>query len=258
MKKLLLPILLVLLALPVRAQASALTFKAERGELFQVKLDGQTINHTPSTFVRLNNLRPGRHYLEFKVRSRHGVYKLGQRVHVRNGVEANYGVRTLGRSGKAYLRLLREVRVAPPVVVVPVPRYPDRYEEDRRHDDRYGEPRRDGRYDRMPPRYEDYDDNACRNLMTAEEMDYLVQTMRSRDSESTKMSIAREAVRNGSIAAEDLKRVLQEFEFENARVEFAKYAYDYLCDREHFYYIYDAFSFDSSVEELERYSNGRR
>ncbi|WP_161889693.1 DUF4476 domain-containing protein [Pontibacter russatus] len=257
MKKLLLPILLVLLALPVWAQASVLTFKAERGELFQVRLDGQTINHTPSTFVRLNNLRPGRHYLEFKVRSRHGVYNLGQRVLVRNGVESNYGVRTVGRSGKAYLRLLREVRVAPPVVVVPVPRYPDRYE-DRRHDGRYEEPRHDDRNDRTPPRYEDYDDDACRNLLTAEEMDHLVQTMRSRDSESTKMSIAREAVRNGSIAAEDLKRVLQEFEFENARVEFAKYAYDYLCDREHFYYIYDAFSFDSSVEELERYSNGRR
>ena len=215
---------------------------------FVARLDGQTVNHTPSTFVRLNNLRPGRHYLEFKVRSRHGVYQLGQRVLVRNGVEANYGVRTLGRSGKAYLRLLREVQVAPPVVVVPVPRYPDRYEENGRYDDRY---------DPTPHRHEDYDGNACRNMMTAEELDYLVQTLRSRDSESTKMSIAREAVRNGSIAAEDLKRVLQEFEYENNRVEFAKYAYDYLCDREHFYYIYDVFSFDSSVEELERYSSRR-
>ena len=256
MKKLLLPILLVLLALPVWAQASVLTFKAERGELFHVKLDGQTINHTPSAFVRLNNLRPGRHYLEFKVRSRHGVYQLGQRVMVRSGVEANYGVRTAGRSGKASLRLLREVRLAPPVVVVPVPRYPDRYEENRRYDDRYEEPRRDERYDPAPSRYEN--DNACRNQLTAEEMDYLLQSLRSRDSESTKERIARDAIRNSSIAAEDLKRVLQEFEYENARLEFAKYAYDYLCDREHFYYIYDAFSFDSSVEELERYSGNRR
>ena len=247
MKKLLLPILLVLLALPVWAQASVLTFKAERGELFQVKLDGQTINHTPSTYVRMNNLRPGRHYLEFKVRSRHGVYQLGQRVHVRNGVEANYGVRTVGRSGKAYLRLLREVHLAPPVVVVPVPRYPEHYEERRRDD----------RYDPTPPRYEDYDDNACRNLMTAEEMEHLLQTLRSRDSESIKQNIARDAVRNGSIAAEDLKRVLQEFEYENSRVEFAKFAYEYLCDREHFYYIYDLFRFDSSVQELEQYSRRR-
>jgi len=249
MKKLLLPILLVLLALPVWAQASVLTFSAERGELFYIKLDGKTINPTPTNYVRVNYLQPGRHYVEVRVKSRHGEYRMGQRVDLPNGVEANYGVRTRGR--KAYLRLIRQIRVVPPPVVVtpapPVLRYPDRYEE----------PRRDDRYDRVPPRDGRYDENSCRNLLTGQELDRLLQTMHSRDFETTKLSVAREAVRNSSILAEDLKRVLQEFEYETNRVEFAKFAFDYLCDREHLYYIYDAFSFDSSVEELERYVSRR-
>ncbi|WP_299818621.1 DUF4476 domain-containing protein [uncultured Pontibacter sp.] len=244
MKKLLLPFLFVLLALPVFAQTAVLTFTAERGEVFQIKLDDRTINHAASNFVQIAPLRPGKHYVEVKVRTRQGVYQMGQRIVVPAGVEANYGVRTMGRSGKAYLRLISEVPLAPPVVVRPLPRYPDRYDD---YD----------RYEPTPPRYDDRYKGDCRNLMTGHEVDRLIQTMHSRDFESTKLSIARDAVRNGSILAEDLKRVLQQFDYESTRVEFAKYAYDYVCDKEHFYYIYDLFKFDSSVQELERHT-GRR
>ena len=247
MKNLLLPFLFVLLALPVFAQSAVLTFTAERGEVFHVRINNRTVNHTASNFVRIAPVRPGKHYVEVKVRTRHGVYRMGQRIVVPAGVEANYGVRTVGRSGKAYLRLISEVPLAPPVVVRPLPRYPDRYDD---YD-------RDHRYEPAPPRYDDHYRGDCRNLMTGQEVDRLVQIMRSRDFESTKLSIARDAVRNGSILAEDLKRVLQQFDHESTRVEFAKYAYDYVCDKEHFYYIYDLFRFDSSVQELERYT-GRR
>ncbi|MBF9253175.1 DUF4476 domain-containing protein [Pontibacter sp. 172403-2] len=249
MKKYLLPLLLVLLVLPVLAQASVLTLTAERGEAFVAKVNGRTINYTASKLVRLDNLRPGKHYVELKVRSRHGMYKLGQEVFVPVGAEVMYGVRTLGRSGKAYLRLLREVPLVPPVVVrpaPPMPRYPDRHDRD------YG---RHDRYDPAPRH--DNDDAYCRNLMSSREVDRLLQTMDSRDFENTKLSIARDAVSSGSIRAEDLKRLLQQFDYESMQVEFAKFAYEYVCDKEHFYYIYDLFRYDSSVQELERYS-GRR
>lgn len=246
MKKYLLPLLLVLLVLPVLAQASVLTLTAERGEAFVAKVNGRTINYTASNFVRLDNLRPGKHYVELKVQSRHGMYKLGQEVFVPVNAEVMYGVRTLGRSGKAYLRLLREVPLAPPVVVrsAPFPRYPDRHDRDYGRDDRY------------EPRY-DRDNDYCRNQMTSREVDRLLQTIDSRDFEDTKLSIARDAVSSGSIMAQDLKRLLQQFDYESTQVEFAKFAYEYVCDKEHFYYIYDLFRYDSSVQELERYA-GRR
>ncbi|GAB3825631.1 hypothetical protein GCM10028895_35470 [Pontibacter rugosus] len=228
------------------AQASILTFIAERGEFFQVEVDGQTINRTASNYVRVNHVRPGKHYVELRVRGRHGVYKMGQKVFVPDGVEANYGVRTRGRSGQAYLQLISEVPLAPPVVVVPpLPRYPDY----RRYDDRY---------DPVPPKYEDNYYGSCRNLLSSRELDRLMETIRSRDFESTKLSIARDAIRNSSLMAEDLKRLLQQFEYESTKVEFARYAYEYVCDKEHFYYIYDIFRFDSSVRELEEYTSRRR
>ena len=238
MKKLLLPFLFVLLALPAFAQPTVVTFTTHRGELFQMALDGRVINRSASNFVRITHLRPGNHYVEFRIRGRHGVYRTGINAFARAGYETNYSVRVSGR--KVSLQVISEVPLGrPPVVVVPPsPRYPDRYEP-------------------VPPRYEE-PANDCRNLLDRYDVDRLIDAMKGRDFESTKLTIAREAVRNGSILSEDLRRVLLAFEFESSRVEFAKFAYDSVCDKERFYYIYDIFKFDHHVRELEEYTSRRR
>lgn len=247
MKRLLLPLLFVLLALPAFAQPTVVTFTTYKGEPFQMALDGRLINRTASNFVRITDLRPGNHYVEFRIRGRQGVYRTGINVLARAGYEINYVVRVSGR--KVSLGVINEVPLGrPPVVVVPPPaspRYPDRY------DDRYGE-----RYEPVPPRYQP--DNGCRNLLDRYDVERLEDAMKGRDFESTRLTIAREAVRNGSILAEDLRRVLLQFEFESTRLEFAKFAYDSVCDKERFYYIYDIFKFDHNVRELEEFTSRRR
>lgn len=248
MIKLLLPLLLVLLVLPMALQASVLTFTSPGGEPFQVKLNGKTVNHRAATFVQIPNLLPGKHYVEFKIMSRRGIHHLGTRVALYRGVESNYALHVPNRRGKVRLHLVSErplLPPPPPVVVTPVPPLP-RYPHDR-HD----------RYEPVLPRYERNDDY-CRNILTREDVDRLADAMKSRSFESTKLTIAREAVRNVSIVAEDLKFILEQFDYESTRVEFAKFAYDYVCDQEHFYYVYDAFEFDSSVRELEEYASRRR
>lgn len=243
MKKLLLPILLVLLALPMAVQASILTFTSPGGEPFHVKLNGQTINHRAATFVSIPNVLPGKHYVEFKVVGRRGVHHMGANLVLYRGVEANYALHVNDRRGRVKLRFISEVPLMPPPVVVrpipPLPRYPD------------------NRYEPVPPRY-DRDQNYCRNLLSSQDIDRLADAMNSRSFESTKMTIAREAVRSGNILAEDLKFILGQFDYESSRVEFAKFAYGYVCDKEHFYYVYDIFKFDSSIRELEDYTSRRR
>ncbi len=178
---------------------------------------------------------------------RGGVHHLATRVALHRGVERNYALHVPNRRGKVRLHLVGERPVLPPpVIVTPAPPLPPRYPDDR-----------NDRYEPVPPRYDRHNDY-CRNLLTQEDVDRLADAMKSRSFESTKLTIAREAVRTGSIVAEDLKFILGQFDYESTRVEFAKFAYDYVCDREHFYYVYDAFEFDSSVRELEEYTSRRR
>lgn len=243
MKKLLLPILLVLLALPMAVQASVLTFTSPGGAPFQVKLNGQTINYNTATLVSIPKVLPGRHHVEFKVFGRRGVYHMGVNLVVHRGVEANYALHVNDRRAKVRLQFINEIPLLPPPVVVtpaaPLPRYPD------------------NRYEQVPPRY-DRDQDYCRNLLTGQDVDRLAEAMKGRGFESTKLTIARETIRSGSILAEDLKFILGQFDYESSRVEFAKFAYDYVCDRERFYYVYDVFKFDSSIRELEDYTSRRR
>ncbi|MCC9165293.1 DUF4476 domain-containing protein [Pontibacter harenae] len=247
-KLLLLPLLLVLLVLPASLQASVITFATRHGEPFQVRLNGEIVNHRATNFIRIDHLRPGQHYVEFKVMGPRGVYRMGTNITAAVGYERNFGLRVTGRRGRVAINLLSQVPLVPPVVVpdpmpapVPVPlppRYPDQ-----------------GPINPENPYHNPND--RCRNLLTSYDMDRLIESMKSRSFESTRLSIAREALRNASILSEDLKFLLDQFEYESTRLEYAKFAYDYVCDKERFYYVYDALKFDMSVRELEEYTRRR-
>jgi hypothetical protein len=47
------------------------------------------------------------------------------------------------------------------------------------------------------------------------------------------------------------------FDFENTKLDFAKFAYDRTYDRANYYKVNDAFEFESSIEDLNRYIGGR-
>ncbi|WP_187262817.1 DUF4476 domain-containing protein [Pontibacter beigongshangensis] len=249
MKKLLLPLLLALLALPVWAQASAVTFSTQKGEPFQMYLNGRLVNPVARNVVRVANLQPGQHLVEFKIRGRFGIYRTGTTVILPAGYESSFVLLVGGRSGRVRIRKLGDVPLRPPLSnpVPPQPDQPDTYPEE------YSRPQQPD-----PPAQNQEEEDYCHNVITRYDFDKLVESIRGRSQESTKLAIAREAVRSNSITAEDLKLLLDEFEYESSRLEFAKFAYSQVCDKERFYYVYDAFKFDTSIQEMEKFINSRR
>ena len=249
MKKLLLPFLLVLLVLPVWAQASALSFTTKRGEPFLLILNGRPVNPVATNVVRVANLQPGRHYVQFRISGRYGLITSGFRITVPLGHQTNYLVHTpSGRRGRVRLQKISVVPLPPPVASTqPVPpqqsspSYSDTYP---------------GDYSTDEPA--EKKEGFCQNMLSKYDLDKLVSTIKARESESTRIAIAREAIRKNSILSEDLKTLLEQFEYETSRLEFAKFAYDYVCDKERFYYVYDAFKFDTSIQELQNYTSRRR
>lgn len=98
----------------------------------------------------------------------------------------------------------------------------------------------------------------CAGLFTPAEVDQFVQSLRDRDFENTRLTMAKDAVNRGSILAQDVKRIMKVFDFEASRLEFAKHAYNRCCDQRNYYVVNDAFDFDASVQSLQRYTNGGR
>ncbi len=68
--------------------------------------------------------------------------------------------------------------------------------------------------------------------------------------ETSKASIANQALKTNKISCQQLLRIMSEFSFESTKLQFAKDAYKNVTDRNNYYLINDAFTFQSSKDDL--------
>jgi len=55
------------------------------------------------------------------------------------------------------------------------------------------------------------------------------------------------------MTAEQIKDVMGLFSFEDSKLDYAKYAYDFCFNQGDYYEVNEAFTFESSIEELNHY-----
>ncbi len=248
-----------------RPGASA-TFFSKRGELFQFVLDGRLVNRGGTNVIQIQDIPAGYHDAEFRIPGRRGVLVHRTRLFLEPGWQTDFMLQVAGPRQL----FVRKVAEKP---LVPIYRGPRRYphdggyDRDDRHrpDDRYRQnddndyryPNND-RYENQDNGYETPRGNSeseqCRDMMEKQQVDRLLQSMTNK-TENAKQSIARQALSQNSILAEDVKSILQQFDLESTRLDFAKFAYNATCDRRNFYMVNEAFDYENSIRELERYIN---
>lgn len=75
----------------------------------------------------------------------------------------------------------------------------------------------------------------------------------SKDFSDSKLTIAKQVTKSNCLTADQAKQIVELFDFEDTRLEFAKFAYGYTYDLNNFYIVNDAFEFESTIEELNEY-----
>jgi hypothetical protein len=75
----------------------------------------------------------------------------------------------------------------------------------------------------------------------------------SRSFEDTKLTVAKRIASSRCMFCSQVKEIMDLFSFEASKLEFAKYAYDFVFDIDNFYVVNDAFTFSSSIDELDNY-----
>ncbi len=78
----------------------------------------------------------------------------------------------------------------------------------------------------------------------------------SKSFESTKLDIAKQIIGSNCVVAEQVKQIMQLFDFEASKLEFAKFAYGHTYDKGNYFKVNDAFEFESSVSDLNSYIGG--
>lgn len=90
------------------------------------------------------------------------------------------------------------------------------------------------------------------------DMTALRRSMRNTNFESDRKIIAEQAVSTHRVEAEHIYRIMTMFSFESTKLDFAKYAYRFCVDRQNYFRVNDAFTFSSSIRELNDYITGYR
>ena len=71
------------------------------------------------------------------------------------------------------------------------------------------------------------------------------------------MTTAKQVGRDRCFTAEQVKGIMNTFSFEDTKLEFAKYAYERTYDIGNYYKVNDAFTFESSIDDLNSYITAR-
>lgn len=97
----------------------------------------------------------------------------------------------------------------------------------------------------------------CGMPMSSTEFSDAKKSVESKSFEDTRMTMAKQIARDRCFSADQVKDMLGAFSFEDTRLEFAKFAYDRTHDIGNYYKVNDAFTFESSIEELTNYIGSR-
>jgi hypothetical protein len=71
--------------------------------------------------------------------------------------------------------------------------------------------------------------------------------------EEDKLKVAKQATKANCLNCEQIKQMMGLFTFEESKLEYAKFAYDYCVDKGNYFTLNDAFTFSGSVDELNEF-----
>lgn len=98
----------------------------------------------------------------------------------------------------------------------------------------------------------------CPYPMSPGDFQGVKQSIASKSFDDTRLTIAKQVIASNCLLSDQVKEIMLLFSFEDTRLELAKYAYGYTYDIGNYYRLNDAFTFESSIEELNDYMNGYR
>ena len=101
-------------------------------------------------------------------------------------------------------------------------------------------------------------DSECKfKVMKKDDYSDLKKSINNRNFESTNSATLKTAIDNNYFTSEQVVELLRYFTYEDSKLEIAKYIYKKVCDPGNFFKGYEAFDFDSSVQELKNYISGK-
>ena len=94
--------------------------------------------------------------------------------------------------------------------------------------------------------------------MSATDFSSALSTIKGQSFDDTKLKTAKQIAGSNCLSAGQIAEVCKTFGFEQNKLDFAKFAYDYCTEPKNYFKINNVFGFSSSVDELTDYISGKQ
>lgn len=94
----------------------------------------------------------------------------------------------------------------------------------------------------------------CPYPMSQNDFEAAKQSIKSKGFDDTRLTIAKQIIGSNCLLCTQIKEMMLLMSFEETRLELAKFAWHHNLDKGNYYKLNDAFSFESSIDELNQYT----
>lgn len=95
----------------------------------------------------------------------------------------------------------------------------------------------------------------CNNPLTGGSFAQVKESISSKDFEDTRHTVASQVMNANCLLVWQVKEIMMLFDFESTRLDFVREAYSHTYDIDNYYMLNDAFQFESSISELNKFIN---
>lgn len=93
----------------------------------------------------------------------------------------------------------------------------------------------------------------CPYPMSPADFESAKESIKSKGFDESRLTIAKQIIGTNCLLSSQVKDLMKLMSFEETKLDLAKFAWPYTLDRGNYYKLNDAFSFESSIEELDNY-----
>lgn len=93
----------------------------------------------------------------------------------------------------------------------------------------------------------------CSNPMSSTAFAQAKESVQAKNFSNAQVTVAKQIADANCLLVSQIKELMKIFDFEEAKLDFAKYAYKHACDIDNYYQVNDAFDFEGSVTKLDEY-----
>ena len=101
------------------------------------------------------------------------------------------------------------------------------------------------------------EDTGC-YAMSQRDFSQALSSIKDKSFSDSRLTLAKQVTKGNCLTASQIKQIMTQFDFEDTKLEYAKFAYGYCFNPENYWKVNDAFGFESSIDELNEYIQSMR